>query len=524
MPGTPIYGLPYPVLMDPPNGPSQLRALAEATEAMAVNHLVKKGDVFVNVADYGAIADGVTNNSVSIQSAIDNAPAGATLYFPPGNYVSNSQININKPLTILGYGATLSTTSTNIAQLNVTASDVTILGLKIVGVGGSYVSGSHGIKAVGSSWSTPLRNLTIRDVEVSDQKFRGIYVQYARGVHIDNCYVHNIVYSGIGFWSVQEGSITNCRIQSITNSGYVNNNAYGIELSRNSLGSLSTDPRTSDIAVIGNTVTDVPTWEGIDTHAGQRLRIIGNTVLRCNYGIAIVGGNGTDGNPAYAPLDVVVENNTIASGVTDGSKLAGIQFAGATFGGNPQEYARGVIRGNTVTGHGNDASGTGYQGAIRCHTTRGLSVVNNLVMEPAVAGINLLVNNTAFVCQGNMTFESWTNAHVATAAIVCRDGGNVGQVIGNIHRPTGSKTASVKNQRGLWVATQTNTQVEAHGNYFNVSLPLVGPASIYWGVFDQRTSIEPTNRTVSGSAGGNAALQQLLQILANYGLIVNSST
>ena len=524
MPVTPIYGLPYPVLMDPPNGPAQFKALAEATEAMAVNHLVKKGDVFVNVADYGAIADGVTNNSGSIQSAIDNAPSGATLYFPPGNYVSNSQININKPLTILGYGATLSTTSTNIAQLNVTASDVTILGLRIVGAGGSYVSGSHGIKAVGSSWATPLRNLTIRDVEVSDQKFRGIYVQYARGVHIDNCFVRNIVYSGIGFWSVQEGSITNCRIQNITNSGYVNNNAYGIELSRNSTGSLSTDPRTQDIAVIGNLVTDVPTWEGIDTHAGQRLRIIGNTVLRCNYGIAIVGGNGTDGTPAYAPIDVLVANNTVHSGVSDGSRLAGIQFAGATSGGTAREYARGAVIGNTVINHGNDAGGSSYQGAIRCHTSRGLAVSNNLIIEPAVVGINFVVNNIAFVCQGNMIFESWANAFSTTASIICRDGGNVGQVIGNIHRPTGAKTASVKNHRGLWVANDTNTQVEIHGNFFNTTLPLVGPNAIFWGVFDQRTSIQPTNRTVSGSTGGNAALQQLLQILANYGLIVNSST
>lgn len=33
MPSTPIYGLPYPSLSDPPNGPAQFQALAEAVEA-----------------------------------------------------------------------------------------------------------------------------------------------------------------------------------------------------------------------------------------------------------------------------------------------------------------------------------------------------------------------------------------------------------------------------------------------------------------------------------------------------------
>jgi hypothetical protein len=33
VPSTPIYGLPYPSLSDPPNGPAQFQALAEAVEA-----------------------------------------------------------------------------------------------------------------------------------------------------------------------------------------------------------------------------------------------------------------------------------------------------------------------------------------------------------------------------------------------------------------------------------------------------------------------------------------------------------
>src|SRR5690606_30430813 len=101
---------------------------------------------------------------------------------------------------------------------------------------------------------------------------------------VDRLLRHRVL---VGRRRLAEGSITNCRIQSITNDGYPNNNAYGIELSRRETSNLSSEPRTSDILVSGNVVTDVPTWEGIDTHAGQRIRIIGNTVLRCFYGIAV---------------------------------------------------------------------------------------------------------------------------------------------------------------------------------------------------------------------------------------------
>ena len=46
--------------------------------------------MFVNVLDYGAVGDGVTNDSAAIQLAID---AGANVYFPEGVYLCNVQIN-----------------------------------------------------------------------------------------------------------------------------------------------------------------------------------------------------------------------------------------------------------------------------------------------------------------------------------------------------------------------------------------------------------------------------------------------
>ena len=42
----------------------------------------------VNIKDFGAVGDGVTDNLVAIQAAHDALPAtGGTIYFPPGTYL-----------------------------------------------------------------------------------------------------------------------------------------------------------------------------------------------------------------------------------------------------------------------------------------------------------------------------------------------------------------------------------------------------------------------------------------------------
>jgi hypothetical protein len=55
--------------------------------------------IYINVRDFGAAGDGVTDDSVAIQNALNAlmaAPNGGTLYFPPGTYV------IKRTLTLVG--------------------------------------------------------------------------------------------------------------------------------------------------------------------------------------------------------------------------------------------------------------------------------------------------------------------------------------------------------------------------------------------------------------------------------------
>lgn len=57
----------------------------------------------INVKDYGALGDGVADDSSEIQAAINACPTGGTVYFPRGSYRA-FRIKITKNLSIIGDG------------------------------------------------------------------------------------------------------------------------------------------------------------------------------------------------------------------------------------------------------------------------------------------------------------------------------------------------------------------------------------------------------------------------------------
>lgn len=64
--------------------------------------------MFINIKEFGAVADGVTDNTQVIQSAIDSLqPQGGTLFFPAGEYVTGSLALKSFTTLYLEAGATL---------------------------------------------------------------------------------------------------------------------------------------------------------------------------------------------------------------------------------------------------------------------------------------------------------------------------------------------------------------------------------------------------------------------------------
>lgn len=70
----------------------------------------QKDTCVINVRDFGAIGDGINDDSIAIQSAINCLPKGAKLYFPDGQYLtsplclkSHITLELSKDAIILGH-------------------------------------------------------------------------------------------------------------------------------------------------------------------------------------------------------------------------------------------------------------------------------------------------------------------------------------------------------------------------------------------------------------------------------------
>lgn len=86
---------------------------------------------YVNVKDFGATGNGVSDDTSSIQNAINSAVDGSTVVFPGGTYKTSNTININKRITLSGGKSKIKMVAGNCFQVNV--EDVVIEGFSFEG-------------------------------------------------------------------------------------------------------------------------------------------------------------------------------------------------------------------------------------------------------------------------------------------------------------------------------------------------------------------------------------------------------
>lgn len=415
-----------------------------------------------NVLAFGADGTGVAASDTAVASAITAAPAGSTILFPAGlSFKFTAAITVNKALTFQMTGATLSQVTANTGLFVGTVSDCSWFGGKLIGPQfASQHDAERAISVTGTSAAAPATNITVHGVSMDTWGGYGVFLKWVTDFDVTRNKITNIWYAAIGCTSCFRGTVGGNRINNVVGTP----NAYGIFLSRESVVSLVTDPRSMDITCTGNVVIGVVNWEGIDTHGGQGITIANNRVYGCFVGIAVVpSSNGT--GPTYAPLDVTVAGNSIASGVTDGSKDYGIAFVGANASlGTPVELATGSITGNTIRGHG--AQAIVSDGAIYLHDTRGIVVTGNSIIEPSPHGINLANDNYGFVVSGNTIVDQWSTSYCCPSAIVVSSDFNSGRCDGN-HDVAGSKSATNVRVFGIRIsASLPNTSVVIGNNSF----------------------------------------------------------
>lgn len=148
----------------------------------------------VNVKDYGAVGDGLTNDGPAINDAFLNAN-GKTVYFPSGVYaIEGGEINLCSVVHVAGYNASILQTSLNTpcfrADFTTTAS-ITIEGLEFIGYGVDdtanpvYLPSDERARGCGVLIKDAL-NCNIRNCTFRGFKNAGLYITNGKNVVIEN--------------------------------------------------------------------------------------------------------------------------------------------------------------------------------------------------------------------------------------------------------------------------------------------------------------------------------------------------
>ena len=198
-------------------------ATALATGSTTARTLANRFADVVNVLDFGAVGDGVADDTAAIQAAINAAPLnGGTVFFPAGIY-KFSNISVTSPISICGEGYQDSATR----FVNPTASSPFFSFSNVNGISLSNFKASSSVpRTSGSYFSFSVTSrVTISDFFMSDY-YIGISIDNSDNIVIDSFSMFNGVYTAIQIG--KNGRVENCSI----NNGYIKNetspSTYGV--------------------------------------------------------------------------------------------------------------------------------------------------------------------------------------------------------------------------------------------------------------------------------------------------------
>lgn len=282
---------------------------------------------------YGGISAYCKESTNPIQSAVNAALNGETIYVEAGTYTEQVQV-LNMSLTLQGVGSptiaapsTLSATGSGFAIIYANNSNLTIDGFVINGStatdGDALTDNSiFGIYYVNSSGS--ITNNTIINNNATDDYTYGIYVNNADGtvrkVVVDNNDIVNYTDGGI---YTRGTNLTS----DITNN-VITNTAAPVDWS----AAIRTD-YTAGSNISDNTITGKH-FQGIDVRFSDSNTISGNNITATHYGISLVDSDtnliklniitevDADAASAAVSLDFDSDDNTVAQNDLDNNNIA----------------------------------------------------------------------------------------------------------------------------------------------------------------------------------------------------------
>lgn len=200
------------------NGSSLIKYAPSGTGAVTTTVQTKLRET-VSVKDFGAVGDGVTDDTAAIQAAVTAVSSGGVVLLPAGTYLV-STINVTgKSVVLSGYGATLNSTGTN-GGIYKTDHDN-----KLIVIGLSFVGAGAGIKHSATPSTTVYDELDILECSFNmNSGVYGIYSSGSREPRIQNCFFRNTNSgNGIYFKDTVSPFVSTCIFKG---QGYVGRGIY----------------------------------------------------------------------------------------------------------------------------------------------------------------------------------------------------------------------------------------------------------------------------------------------------------
>ena len=459
----------------------------------------------VNVKDYGAVGDGVHDDTAAIQAAID---AGTEIYLPAGTYLISKPLSVSTNGTrLIGAGMSLVTLTVNPTDfgnfgysyvLQGAATDVYVADLKIDGQkrNGTNPANECGGINLGTRW-------TCERVWIYDPNYFGFYIENASDAKLIDCrsslggnndaigggsntgiLVQNHLWdsnlAGNAFDHVTDSETTirggvNHSNSSIYLEGCTNCRVKGVSMLGSGNITVRSDSGYGPATVTepaGNIVESCQVIGGGSIHLGYDLapsaatkgganQIVSNTIASPQlYGILLDGAS-----TASSFGGDVVTHNTVTN--ANASNTASTNTGALTV--NPSGINAGqtidtVIANNTLIDDRTTPQawyGIQIGGQSTTYYSSGITVANNAVKGFQVSGFILQANNTA--------------------TVVNNAGMNPGGLVSPPASPPVSGTV-YQNNSGQWLTVMQMCYASTSGTAGNVGVslgPTSSPASVF---------------------------------------------